>query len=86
VAHPAQLAADRLHAEVMQLAGNSGVRPGDTRWFELQAKGCALSMLRGMLATGAHESPAAAEAYRKSIHVKGLLNGAGEELGEVLHG
>lgn len=75
MSHPAEQAEKRLHEEVHSLLSNKGVRAGDTRWFELQAKGCALSMLRGMIASGAHTNPQAAEAYRKSIRVKGDLNG-----------
>ena len=75
MAHPAEQAAARLNDEVYAMVSNKGIKPGDTRWFELQAKGTALSMLRGMIAAGAHTNPQAAEAYRKSIRVKGLLNG-----------
>lgn len=75
MSHPAQQAADRLNDEVHSLISAKSVKAGDTRWFELQAKGCALSMLRGMIASGAHTNPQAAEAYRKSIKVKGYLNG-----------
>jgi hypothetical protein len=75
MSHPAEQAVQRLANEVHSLISNKGVKPGDTRWYELQAKGCALSMLRGMIQAGAHTNPSAAEAYRKSIRVKGLLNG-----------
>jgi hypothetical protein len=75
MSHPAEQAIERLHSEVMNLVSSKGVKPGDTRWFEMQAKGCALSMLRGMVACGAHTNPQAAEAYRRSVKVKGDLNG-----------
>lgn len=80
MAHPAQLAADRLKDEVHSLLSSKGIKPGDTKWFEMQAKGAALSMLRGMIAAGAHSNPQAAEAYRRAIRVKGDLNGFGDEL------
>lgn len=83
MSHPAEQAADRLHREVLALVSNKGVKPGDTRWFEMQAKGAALSLLRGMIASGAHTNPQAAEAYRKSIKVKGDLNGGQDALEEI---
>lgn len=75
MSHPAQQAVDRLSDELHGILANKGVKPGDSLWFEAQAKGTALSMLRGMIQVGAHEDPVAAEAYRRSIHVKGLVNG-----------
>lgn len=73
--HPAQQAERALNEEVLALLANKAVKPGDARWFEMQAKGTALSMLRGMIQVGAHMDPSAAEKYRRSIHVKGLVNG-----------
>lgn len=70
--HPAEFAERALAEEVLNLQTDRSVRPGTVRWFELQAKGCALSMLRGMIAAKAHENPEAADLYRRSIKVKGL--------------
>lgn len=68
--HPAEHAEHLLNAEVMQLLADPGVKVGSVRWFEMHAKGCALSMLRGMIQAGAHQDPEAAVAYRKRIKVK----------------
>lgn len=67
--HPAEFAIQHLKDEVEALVGRR-VKPGTMAWFELQAKGMALSMLRGMVADGAHVLPEAAERYRKRIKVK----------------
>lgn len=85
--HPAKLAEDRLADEVHRLVSSKAVKPGSTLWFEMQAKGCALSMLRGMIACGAHTDPQAAELYRRSIRVKGDVNGGLDPLeeGEEAH-
>lgn len=78
--HPAVLAMKALETEVMRLVGDKSVQPGTQRWFEMQAKGCALSMLRGMIDVGAHNDPRAAESYRKAIPVKSLPNWSPDEL------
>lgn len=70
--HAAELAEQALAAEVLDLQTTKALKPGSQRWFELQAKGCGLSMLRGMISAGAHSSPEAAELYRKRIPVKGF--------------
>jgi len=70
--HAAEHAAEALASEVYNLQSDHATKPGTIRWFELQVKGCALSMLRGMIAAKAHESPEAAEKYRKSIRVKNM--------------
>lgn len=69
--HPAEAAEKLLAAEVLNLQTDRATKPGTVRWFELQGKGCALSMLRGMIAAGAHKNPEAADRYRQSIKVKG---------------
>lgn len=70
--HPAESAERALASEVYDLQSDRATVPGSIRWFELQAKGCALSMLRGMIAAGEHTNPEAAELYRKRIRVKDL--------------
>lgn len=70
--HPAEQAAMLLRSEVDALLSDKSVRPGTVKWFVLQAKGCGLSMLNGMVQVGAHNDPVTAEIYRKSIPVKGI--------------
>lgn len=81
--HPARQAADRLHSEVMTSLADNSIKAGDTRWFEMQAKGHALSMLRGMMSIGAHESPAAAELFRKAATKALKLDQNGDDIFEA---
>lgn len=78
MSHPVEDAVKLLEMEVYNLQSDHATRPGAVRWFQLQAKGCALSMLRGMIQANMHHSSESAELYRQAIKVKGFT---AEELG-----
>jgi hypothetical protein len=71
--HPAEVAERSLTEEVHRSLADPSIKPGTPLWFELQAKGCALSMLRGMIAANQHHTPQSAERYRRRVLVKNLL-------------
>lgn len=64
MSHPIELAVALLQDEVTTLGTP---KEHTIAWFTLRAKSHGLSLLRAMLKKGYHESPEAAETFRKGL-------------------
>lgn len=65
MAHPAEQAAEEIDAKLGLMRADKDVKPGNARWFEMQALGFGLTMLRQMIQAGAHMDERDAVAFRK---------------------
>ena len=64
---PAEQAAEAIDAQLGALRADKYVKYGTSRWFEMQALGFGLSMLRRMIKAGAHLDQNKAMAFRKAL-------------------